>query len=132
MDGQKAAEEGVISSAFAECTPALSQISGYLAGESSNIPQDDNAKVIARTMIARAAKIAAILTAGAVLRCTGAGEDIEIAVEGSQFEKLTGFREAFLAELSSLLSPQNIPFRMVQFESGCLKGAALAAFAQPM
>ena len=83
-------------------------------------------------MIARSAKIAAILTSGAVLRCTKQGENIAIAVEGSQFSKLAGFSHAFLSELSVLLSPRQITTRMVQIESGCLKGAALAAFAEPM
>ena len=122
----------MISAVFAQSTFTLPQISTYLSGNTTDIPHDDGAKRIARTMIARAAKIAAILTAGAVLRCTGTGEDIEIAVEGSQFAKLTGFRAGFLAELTSLLASRDIRFRMVQFDAACLKGAALAAFAQPM
>lgn len=129
---QRAAEEGVISPEFSGRTFPLPGISHYLAGEASPIPHDENAKAIARTMIARAAKIAAILTAGAVLRCTKRGEDIAIAVEGSQFAKLTGFGGAFLSELAALLNPRNITARIVQFESSCLKGAALAVFAEPM
>lgn len=129
---QTAAEEGVISSGFYDKTFSLPEISNYLAGEETSIPSDENAKAIARAMVARSAKIAAILTAGAVLRCTNQGEDIAIAVEGSQFTKLTGFGNAFLSELSALLSPRQITTRVVQVESGCLKGAALAAFAEPM
>lgn len=127
-----AAEEGVISSGFSDKTFSLPEISNYLASEDTSLPSDESAKAIARAMIARAAKIAAILTAGAVLRCTKQGEDIAIAVEGSQFSKLTGFGDAFLSELSALLSPRQICARTVQIESSCLKGAALAAFAEPM
>lgn len=129
---QNASEEGLISSGFAGQTFSLPQISDYLAGEATPIPPDESAAVIARTMISRAAKITAILTAGAVLRCTKYGEEIAIAVEGSQFAKLTGFGDAFLAELTALLKPRKITARMVQFESSCLKGAALAAFAPSM
>ena len=129
---QKAAEEGVISAQFSDRTFSLPEISLHLAGGDTTIPSDENAAAIARVMVARAAKIAAILTAGAVLRCTKPGEDIAIAVEGSQFAKLTGFGEAFLTELAALLTPRNITARTVQFESSCLKGAALAAFAEPM
>ena len=124
---QQAAREGLLPEVFSGADWELSQISRYLEK-----PDNPTAAEIAAAMICRAAKIAAILTAGSIVRCASAGEKIGIAVEGSQFQKLTGFREAFLRELDALLAPYGIGFEIFQFENSCLKGAALAAFAEPM
>lgn len=124
---QQAAKEGLLPDCFAEVYWDLSQISHYLKKTGNPIAAE-----IAAAQISRSAKIAAILTAGPILRCTASGEEIGIAVEGSQFQKLTGFRDAFLRELNALLVPYNIGYEVQQFENSCLKGAALAAFAEPM
>lgn len=125
-----AAEEGLLPDRFRDCRYALPQISDLLAGKETVIPQSEEASLIARTIIHRSAKIAAILCAGPVLRCTPAGEQAAIAIEGSQFQKLRGFREAFHQELTQLLQPRSIRFSFLQTENACLKGAARAAFAQ--
>lgn len=87
---------------------------------------------LARIAIARAAKIAAILCAGPILRSVEPGQTARVAVEGSQYWRLTGFREAFHRELTALLAPEQVGFEVVRAENACLLGAALAAFADPM
>ena len=83
-------------------------------------------------MIHRAAKIAAVLTAGPVLKSCAPGESCAMVIEGSQFEKLTGFGDAFRRELDGLLKPYGIAVRICAVENSCLIGAAVAAFAEPM
>ncbi len=85
---------------------------------------------IAAIAVARAAKIAAVLCAGAILR-TGK-RNLRVAVEGSQYWCLTGFREAFHRELDGLLIPAGVCWRVVRTENACLLGAARAAFAEMM
>lgn len=53
-------------------------------------------------------------------------------MEGSQYWKLTGFRDAFHQELDSLLEPYGIRYEIVKSENSCLIGAARAAFAERM
>lgn len=127
-----AAEEGLLPEEFLGLRCTLPQISGMLDGGYGPIPANENALLIAKTVIHRAAKIAAILCAGPVLRCTQPRSCINIAVEGSQFWKLSGFRTLFCQELEQLLHPYEIRYSIVHSENACLKGAALAAFAQPM
>ena len=55
-----------------------------------------------------------------------------IAMEGSQYWKLTGFREAFHLELDALLAPAGIRYEIIGVENACLIGAARAAFANRM
>ena len=83
-------------------------------------------------MIHRSAKVAAILTAGAVLRCCKPGEVCTIVIEGSQYTKLTGFGSCFRQELEALLTPHGRGYAITQVENSCLLGAALAAYAKPM
>lgn len=128
---QAAAEEGCLDEAFRNAPYSLPQISAMLDGADTGIPHSENARLIAETLIHRAAKIAAILCAGPVVRCTSDGT-VNIAVEGSQFQKLHGFRDYFRQELEEILHPRGIAFRFVQAENACLRGAALAAFAKPM
>ena len=90
------------------------------------------AKAIAAKLIERAAKIAAILCAGSVILSAKQESNIRIAIEGSQFWKLTGFRPVFLQELAAMVSPYNIDFEITRTENSCLLGAALAAFTEPM
>ena len=85
---------------------------------------------LAAVLICRAAKIAAVLCTGPILRCSEPGEEVPAAVEGSQYWRLTGFREAFHRELAQLIPDRKV--RIVQTEDACLRGAALAAFAEPM
>lgn len=127
---QGAAREGLLDAPFENITATLPEISAMLEGKETKIPSDEAASLIARTLIHRAAKIAAILCAGPVLRC--GSKAVNIAVEGSQFSKLCGFREHFCRELEAVLQPRNIRFSFVQAEHACLKGAALAAFAEGM
>jgi len=129
---QGAAEAGILDEAFRNADFSLPQISDFLAGCPSPVPICPNAAVIAQALIRRAAAMAAVLCAGPVLRCTAAGEAAAIAMEGSQYTKLHGFREAFTRALTNLLKPRKIDFAIVQTDNACLKGAALAAFAQPM
>lgn len=124
-----AAEEGVLPEKYRGIQCSLPEISTMLESRSA---EPDLALEIAEAMIHRAAKIAAILCAGPLLRCTRNRSCVSIAVEGSQFHKLTGFRSRFAQELGSILSPRNITFRFILSENACLRGAALAAFAQPM
>ena len=128
----RAAEEGILPEAFRTLRCTLPQISQMLDGRPGIIPGDSNAAAIARTLIGRSAKIAAILCAGPVLRCTPPGGVVTIAVEGSQFGKLSGFRTDFCRELEHLLAPYGIRWEILQTENACLKGAALAAFADPL
>ena len=110
----------------------LPQISDYLAGKCSEIPEDAAAKEIAKTMIHRAAKIAAVLTAGPVIRSCAPGQTCTMVIEGSQFRKLTFFGALFRQELSKLLMPSRLTFSIREVENSCLIGAAIAAFAEPM
>lgn len=127
-----AAREGVLPEAFREFRWGLADISRFVAGEDTAIPHVPEAREMAEHLIHRAAKIAAILCAGPILRAAGPGESVRVAVEGSQYWKLTGFRDHFNAELRTLLAPANIRYEIVKSENACLIGAALAAFAQPM
>ena len=128
---QSAAREGLIAPAFA--VPAsLPQISDCLAGVEGVFPEDPAAKKLAGTMIHRAAKIAAVLTAGPILRSCPEGTHCAMVIEGSQFHKLTGFAQSFLQELEELLRPYEIRVSIKTVENSCLIGAALAAFAEPM
>lgn len=128
---QAAATEGLIDGFFAKPL-SLPEISDYLAGKCSEIPEDDGAKRIAEIMIHRAAKIAAVLTAGPVTRSCASGEVCAMVIEGSQFSKLTGFGDLFQKELSELLMPHRITVAIRKVENSCLIGAAIAAFAEPM
>ena len=126
----QAAEEGLLPGCFLEGRWSLAQISGYLAGEDTPIPENETAKALAAVLICRAAKIAAVLCAGPVLRCSEPGETVPVAVEGSQYWRLTGFRQAFHEAIRELLPDREL--RVVRTEDACLRGAALAAFAEPM
>ena len=128
---QAAAEEGLIDRFFARPV-TLPQISDYLAGKCSEIPENTAAKEIAKTMIHRAAKIAAVLTAGSVIRSCAPEQTCTMVIEGSQFRKLTFFADLFRQELSKLLMPSRITFAIKEVENSCLIGAAIAAFAEPM
>ena len=127
---QEAAGEGLIPQAFA-APVTLPLISEYLAGGSA-LPEDTGAKTIAAAMVSRAAKLAAILTAGAVLRCRKNGDSCGIVIEGSQFYKLTGFGAAFTRELDAILVPYSITTHLNQEEKRSLQRAAMAAFARSM
>lgn len=127
-----AAAEGVLEEPFRRIRCSLPEISAMLEGEETDIPQSNSARLIAGTLIHRAAKIAAVLCAGPVLRCTESGGCVRISAEGSQFQKLSGFREHFRQELEQILHPRNISFSFADSENACLKGAALAAFSQIM
>lgn len=126
-----AAREGLLPEAFGAVQWDLAQISRLLA-EPSGLPEAPEALEIARTAIHRAAKIAAVLCAGPILRSVRPGQTARVAVEGSQYWKLTGFRAHFCRELEALLAPEGVGYEIVQSENACLIGAALAAFAQPM
>jgi hexokinase len=128
---QTAAKEGLIDKFFAQPV-TLPQISDYLAGKCSEIPENTAAKEIAKTMIHRAAKIAAVLTAGPIVRSCAPEQTCTMVIEGSQFRKLTFFADLFRQELSKLLMPSRIAFAIKEVENSCLIGAAIAAFAQPM
>lgn len=128
---QAAARDGLLPPPFlAEVT--LPVISDYLAGIPTSLPENEGARAIAATMIHRAAKIAAVLTAGPILRACAPGQSCKIVIEGSQFEKLTGFGNHFRRELEDLLSPYDIRISIAKVENSCLVGAAVAAFAEPM
>ena len=128
---QEAAHLGLLSEGF-QTSRDLPTISNYLAGDYRDLPQDAAAMEIAQTVIHRAAKIAAVLTAGPILRSCPAGASCTLVIEGSQYHRLTGFGPAFRQELEELLAPHNIVFSLAQVENSCLLGAAMAAFAQPM
>lgn len=127
---QEAAREGLISEAFSYPV-TLPEISDYLANANPALPHDPGAKEIAAAILRRGAKIAAILTAGAVLK-SGCGSHCAMIIEGSQYWKLTGFGTCFDEELAEILSPYGITVSIVKTENSCLLGAALAAFAAPM
>ncbi len=127
---QTAAKEGLLPADFLEPV-TLPRISDYLAGKPVDLPQDPNAVQLARTLIHRAAKIAAVLTAGPILRSAPQG-CCTLVIEGSQFHRLTGFSDCFHQELKALLAPQQIEYTITAVENSCLLGAALAAFAQPI
>ena len=128
---QAAAKQGILEGAFRESV-SLPQISNYLAGLETHLPENETARVIARTMVHRAAKIAAILTAGTVLRSCNPGTVCKMVIEGSQYTKLTFFGEFFRQELDALLHPYGITMVITQAENACLIGAAVAAFAEGM
>ena len=122
----RASEEGLLPQEFCQGTWTLAQISNFLTNQ--QIPQEADA--IARALIHRAAKVAAIVCAGPI--CKAGSQVLSIAVEGSQYWKLTGFREAFHQELDTLLAPYGISYNIVKKENACLLGAARAAFAKTM
>ncbi len=123
-----AAEEGLLPESFRGGGCNLAEVSRSLTGEAHSLP--DEALELARIAIARAAKIAAILCAGPILR-TGE-KRVRVAVEGSQYWKLTGFREQFHRELDGLLRKHGVEYEIVRSENACLIGAARAAFAKTM
>lgn len=121
---QAAQREGLLDA----CPPSnLGSVSRLLEQE-----PDSPAAQIAALSVERAAKIAAVLCAGPILRAAIPGRPVRVAVEGSQYWRLTGFREAFHRELEELLAPGGIVCRIVRAENACLIGAARAAFAEPM
>lgn len=124
-----AAEEGILPPDFRNRGSDLAFVSRALAGEES-LPEE--AAELARTAISRAAKIAAILCAGPILKAARGRDTVRMAVEGSQYWRLTGFRKAFHACLEELLKPRGIICEIVRQENACLIGAALAAFAEEM
>lgn len=128
-----AVQEGLLTPAFENCDWNLAEISRYLAdAEQSPIPYHPSALEIAGETVRRAAKIAAILCAGPLLRISGQPKPRRVAMEGSQYWKLTGFRDVFHKELDALLEPHGIQYEIVKSENACLIGAARAAFAQRM
>lgn len=128
-----AAEEGLLPPAFLGGSWDLARISQYLAGAGqTGIPHHAAALEIAAAAVVRAAKIAAVLCAGPLLRIPLPEKPLRIAMEGSQYWKLTGFREAFHKELDTLLAPRGIGCEIVKTDNACLIGAARAAFARRM
>jgi len=122
-----AAREGLLPDSFREGCCDLAFVSRALAGQEG---LEEAALVIAGTAVSRAAKIAAVLCAGPILR-TGCRQ-VRVAVEGSQYWKLTGFREAFHRELDALLEKRSISCEILRTDNACLIGAARAAFAEKM
>lgn len=118
-----ARDEGLL-----ECIPAadLGSVSRMLTEE-----PDAPAARIAAIAVRRAAKIAAVLCAGPILRTARPGQRVRVAVEGSQYWRLTGFREAFHEALDELLADR-ADYEIVRTENACLLGAAKAAWAVPM
>ena len=111
----------------------MAEISRFLSGEKvTEIPENEQAAQLAELLVARAAKIAAILCAGPMIRAGQPGQQLRVAIEGSQYWKMTGFRGHFCRELDVLLQPYERSYEVVQTENACLIGAALAAFAEPM
>lgn len=124
-----AAEEGLLPDSFREGNCDLASVSQILAGAAEHtLPEE--ALEIARIAISRAAKIGAILCAAPILRTEM--KNPKVAVEGSQYWKLTGFQDAFHRELDELLKPYHVAYEIVRSENACLTGAARAAFAEPM
>ena len=128
---QEAARSGLIAEQFLRPV-TLPEVSSYLGKTNTDLPDDSGATEIADTIIHRAAKIAAILTAGAIVKSGAAGGPCSMIIEGSQYWKLTGFAEWFDLELRSVLQPYGTDVSVVKVENSCLLGAALAAFAKPM
>lgn len=128
---QEAARQAILPKEFAQPV-TLPQISDFLANRSDLLPENEDARMLARVMIRRASKIAAILTAGTVLRSCGVGDTCTLVIEGSQYTKLTGFGESFRKELDELLEPYRVRVVIEQWEDSCLTGAALAAFANTL
>lgn len=122
---QTAAAEGILPEDYRNRVCDLAQVSLALAEG-----KQDDALEIARMAISRAAKVAAILCAGPILRTGEAC--VKVAVEGSQYWKLTGFREQFHKALESLLGPEGVSCQILRSENACLIGAARAAFAEKM
>ena len=120
----RAARDGGLMEDFPEAD--LGSVSRMLA-EDPHSP----AAQIAAIAIRRAAKIAAVLCAGPILRAAGEQTHVRVAVEGSQYWRLTGFREAFHEALDELLAGR-AACEIVQAENACLLGAAKAAWADPM
>ena len=129
---REAAKLGLLESEFSSISVPLHEISAMLSGADTSIPESRNASFIAEILIQRAAKIAAILCAAPILRCTQRGEKAKIAVEGSHFYKLSNFSMCFRFELEEILRPYDITFEFVSASNACLKGAALAAFSDIM
>lgn len=123
---EAAKDEALLPEGFCPGSWDLARISQALAEDTLDV----KAAEIARQLISRAAKIAAILCAGPMI--LSGKPNLRVAVEGSQYWKLTGFREAFHRELDALLAPCGTGCTVVKAEDACLIGAARAAFAQPM
>ena len=122
---QVAAESGILPEDYRDKPCDLALVSAALA-----CPERSAALEIAEMAISRAAKVAAILCAGPIL-ATGE-RNPAVAVEGSQYWKLTGFREAFHRYLEQLLAPAGVRVEVIRAENACLIGAARAAFAEIM
>lgn len=128
---QEAARDGLIPEHFLRPV-TLPQISSFLSKADPDLPADSGAVEIADTIIRRAAKIAAILTAGAILKSSRDRRRCAMIIEGSQYWKLTGFKKWFDMELAEILAPYGICVHVAKVENSCLLGAALAAYAKPM
>lgn len=124
-----AAEAGILPADFRNRGSDLVFVSRALTGEET-LPEA--AAELARQAISRAARIAAVLCAGPILKAARSRDTVRMAVEGSQYWRLTGFREAFHGCLEELLRPRGIRCEIVRQENACLIGAALAAFAEEM
>lgn len=129
---REATKLDLLGSEFSSIDVPLHEISAMLSGAETSVPTCKNASFIAEILIQRAAKIAAILCAAPILRCTENGGKATIAVEGSHFYKLHSFKVCFEFELEEILRPYGITFDFLTTKHSCLKGAALAAFADTM
>lgn len=127
---QQAILEGLLPPDF-PLTADLAVLSAYLAGEGV-LPQSSVARGIARAIVHRGAKLAAVMAAGGIVRSCPQGETCGMVMEGSTYYKLTDFAPCFRRELAALLEPRGISVTIHRVENSCLIGAALAAFAEEM
>ena len=133
---QTALDQGLLYAEAGTPPSDLARISALLAGADEPAFSRETqplAAGIAAGLVARAAKIVAILTAIFALRADDrSGRPIGVIAEGSTFWKLTGFESAFCRQLGALLAPHGLSFQLLQQDDICLYGAARAAFAEPL
>lgn len=112
----------------------LKDVSEFLAGEKGllygsfeNEADRRNAEEICRAYVDRSAKLGAIANAAAVLASARTdGKPVAIFAEGTTFEKLHGYRQAFEKYLSVLLAPRGIDFEIIRCKETNLKGCLTA------
>lgn len=128
-----AVKDGVLSSA-PESEFELKDVSEFLAGEKGmlygsfeNEADRRNAEEICRAYVDRSAKLGAIANAAAVLASSRTGgKPVAIFAEGTTFEKLHGYRQAFEKYLSGMLAPRGIGFEIIRCKESNLKGCLTA------
>ncbi len=114
----------------------LKDVSEFLTGggkmkEFFTCKQDEDfAKEVCKLLIDRAAKLGAIANAAtAIFTCSDRSLPVAIVAEGTTFNKLVGYRQAFENYLNEFLGAEGISYEILQGEELNLVGTLMATMA---